>query len=117
LVEPGQRDVRALMGDPGGDKVRNLGLLLDEAGEIPGAALAAGPKNKLQQRIERLADAVTGTWDQEVMRQFPEEICRIGVKGIGTLDFDMSEERLEMLVNSGRCAVTEYLQKRRLTVK
>ena len=49
-----------------------------------------------------------------VINRYAEVICRIGVKGIGTLEFDMSNERLEAIVNSGRCAMTEYLQKRKL---
>lgn len=115
LVDVDNKTTRAVMGASEGPKVRNLGLLLDETREVPGDGKPTETNEpKLLQRISRLVDAVTGSWDQEIIQQYPEEICRIGARGIGTLEFDMNEERLESVVNSGRCAMTEYLQKRKL---
>lgn len=100
-------------------KVRRLGLLLDEKTEIPGATTF--PKKpqewrelKLYQFISGLIETMTGAWDREVMERYREEICFIAAKGIGMLEFDLEEERLEMLINSGRCAMRRYLQKLRL---
>jgi predicted acylesterase/phospholipase RssA len=115
LVDPTNKDVRDIMGAPDGKKVRNLGLLLDESKSLPDMDSMPPPAStKLGERISRLADTMTGAWDQEIMNRFPDEICRIGVKNVGTLEFDMAEARLEAVVNSGRCAMTEYLQKHRL---
>jgi predicted acylesterase/phospholipase RssA len=115
LVDPANKDVREIMGAADGKKVRNLGLLLDESKSLPDMDSMPPPAStKLGERISRLADTMTGAWDQEIMNRFPDEICRIGVKNVGTLEFDMAEARLEAVVNSGRCAMTEYLQKHRL---
>lgn len=115
LVEPANPDVRAVMGAPPKEKARNLGLLLDETKPVPDAGNAPEPDpTRLSQRVGRLVEAVTGSWDQEIINRFPEEICRIGAKGVNVLEFDMTEDRLETIVNSGRCAMTDYLQKRGL---
>src|SRR5262249_25058312 len=100
-----------------GPKARVLGLLLDETLALPMSKEPPAAPSKLQARVERLVEAVTGSWDQEVINQYPDEICRIGAKGVGVLEFDMAEERLEAVVNSGRCAMTEWLKKRNLVVK
>lgn len=115
LVDAGHKDVREIMGIQDGKKVRNLGLLLDEGKSLPDMdSMPPVNTTKLAERINRLGDTMTSAWDQEIMKQYPDEICRIGVKNVGTLEFDMPAERLDAVVNSGRCAMTEYLQKHRL---
>jgi predicted acylesterase/phospholipase RssA len=114
LVDSANKDVQGIMGPAPAQKARNLGLLLDETKPIPGAENDPEPnKSKFLQRISRLVETVTGTWDEEFIKQYPEEICFIGAKGVGVLEFDMDERRLQTVINSGRCAMTEYLQKRR----
>lgn len=115
LVDADDKEVREIMGAPDKQKVRNLGLLLDESRAMPdGTEAPAADDKKLFLRIGRLVEAVTGTWDEEILKQHPEEICRIGVKGVGVLEFAMNDERLEAVINSGRCAMTEYLQKHKI---
>jgi hypothetical protein len=59
------------------------------------------------------------TWDADAMRQLipagheTQVVCRIGTRGFGALEFDMPEDRVTALVNSGQCAMTEFLERRK----
>jgi predicted acylesterase/phospholipase RssA len=118
LVDPSP-GVQEVMGPREGGPTRNLGLLIDETKPAPGTDPAAEARHmhrqpKIVQRVSRLLEAMIGTWDEEAMRPYKNDVCFIGAKGFGTLEFDMAPERLDLLVNSGRCAMTEHLQKLRL---
>ena len=92
--------------------------LLDETKSIPGVEpISEHAESKLALRVNRLIEAVTGSWDQEIIGRYPDDICRIGARGVGVLEFDMKEERLESVVNSGRCAMTDYLKTRGFGLK
>lgn len=118
LVDGDSRDVRDIMGPAMEQKARPLGLLLDETKPIPGVdPMPNKEESKLEQRISRLVETVIGSWDQETIARYPGEICRIGAKGVGVLEFDMKEDRLESVVNSGRCAMTDYLKNRGFGLK
>jgi NTE family protein len=117
LVDGANKGVQEIMGAPSSVKARTLGLLLDQTKPLPMSQSAPNEPSKLLQRVNRLVDTMTGTGDQEMINQYPDEICRIGAKGVRVLEFDMTEERFDAVVNSGRCAMTEWLQKRKLVVK
>lgn len=117
-------EVAAIMGDDDLDAVPNLGLLIDETLEIEGAVetgekrSAAGKERDLSldaltrdtvDRIRRLVNAITNTYDAPAIRAHAEEICRLPAKGYGTTEFDMSEERLDALIQAGKKAMEEYL--------
>jgi hypothetical protein len=44
-----------------------------------------------------------------VISQFEHLVVRLPAKGYGTVEFDMSEERRNLLVSSGREAMKTYL--------
>jgi NTE family protein len=95
-------------------RARPLGLLLDETKEAAGAP---SPEEKrrmaerlpVYQSISRLMDTMSSAWDQEAIDEHKDLICRIGVKGYDTLDFDMEKPRLDLLVASGRDCTRAYL--------
>lgn len=64
----------------------------------------------------QLLDTLMDSWDRDSLRQYaPGEqekryVCRIGTKGIGSLEFDLPDERLSALVNSGHCAMKEFFK-------
>lgn len=115
LVDGNAPGIRDIMGPPDAKKVRNLGLLLDETRALPTAAPAPAARPfKLIERISRTLDTVISAQDQEIIDRYADIICRIGVKGVDILEFDMSDERLEAVVNAGRCAMTDYLKTNKL---
>jgi predicted acylesterase/phospholipase RssA len=119
LVDP--RYEREKVIDPSPDPgARTLGLLLDESADIPGAQTTPRKKSQAWQGLRvykfasRLIETMTGYWDRSVIEDNKDRICFIPGKGIDALEFDMPEERMDLLLNSGRCAMTRYLQKVRL---
>jgi hypothetical protein len=109
---------------PGGGKVRTVGLLLDGLKPMPDLPDAKEPETLLEAMpivkfASKLLDTMLDAWDADTMRQLipdrqeAEYICRIPTKGIGALEFDMSDERVKALINGGRCAMTEYLEGRK----
>jgi predicted acylesterase/phospholipase RssA len=102
---------------PDDRKTRVLGLLLDEGKDAPPGA-ASRKKKRFAERltayrsVSRLVDTMTSAWDKEAIEEYKAEryICRIGVKGVDTLDFDMNKDQLKALVESGRQGMRDYLQ-------
>ena len=106
-----------IMGDTDPDGALNLGLLLDESLAVPNASDAAAtplPFEHLRtvQRVSRLLDTMMGAPDNAEIRQHQAEICRLPVKGYGTTEFSMSDERLAALVEGGREAMKAHLASR-----
>jgi predicted acylesterase/phospholipase RssA len=108
------------IGPPPGGKARTVGLLLDGLKPMPDLPDAKEPETLLEAMpivkfASKLLDTMLDAWDADAMRQLipdgneTEYICRIPTKGIGALEFDMSDERVKALINAGRCAMTEYL--------
>ncbi len=107
--------VRTLMGDTDPLGAGNLGLLIDEKLPVPGAAdtnQTPLPVTRLRtvKRISRLVDTMTGASDNEMMRRYESEICRLPAKGYGTLEFGMTGPRLELFLQAARAAMTEHLK-------
>ena len=106
-----------IMGDTDPDGALNLGFLLDESLAVSSASgtLAAPlPLEHLRpvQRVARLVDTMMGAPDNAEMRQHEAEVCRLPVKGYGTTEFDMSDQRLAVLVEGGREAMKAHLASR-----
>jgi hypothetical protein len=59
--------------------------------------------------VTRLIDTMTGTSDAEIMRKYPKLICHLPVGGYGTTEFRMSQDRMNLLIDAGRKAMTAYL--------
>ena len=107
--------VRSIMGDTDPQEAGNLGLLIDEKLRVPGAPDTEKtplPITRLRtvQRISRLVDTMTRASDNEMIRRFANEICRLPAKGYGTLEFGMTGERLELFLQAARSAMAEHLQ-------
>jgi NTE family protein len=122
LIATDSPDVRAIMGDTDVHASLNLGLMIDERIPVPGAPNTDKtplPLTHLRtvQRVSRLVDTMTGAADNDLIRQFESEICRLPAKGYGTLEFDLSGQRLELFLNAARTAMTAHLQSRQLGVR
>lgn len=104
--------VVALMGEPTEDGV--LGLLIDETRAVPGAedpapkALQQVAPISLLARLRALVDTATQAHDKMVIDAFESFVCRLPARGYETTDFDMSDERRELLIRAGRQATAEH---------
>jgi predicted acylesterase/phospholipase RssA len=86
LIATMDDEIRSIMGDTDPDGAGNLGLLIDESIPVPGAPDTAEtplPVTRLRtvQRVSRLIDTMTGASDNDVIRRFASEICRLPAKG------------------------------------
>ncbi len=63
---------------------------------------------KTIKRIKNLADTMMQAHDLLSMETHKDEICRLPAKGYGTTEFDMSDARLQALINAGRQAMKAY---------
>jgi predicted acylesterase/phospholipase RssA len=92
-----------------------LGLLIDESLAVParkGILVDINIKPgelKTVQRIKRLIDTMTGAHDKMVIEEYEHLVVRLPAKGYGTTEFDMSDERRNVLVAAGRAAMKLYL--------
>lgn len=118
-----EKDSNVIGPPPGGGNARTVGLLLDGLKPMPDLPDAQEPENLLEAMpivrfSSKLLDTMLDAWDQDAMRQLVPDgkesqyVCRIPTKGIGALEFDMSDERVKALINAGTCAMTEYLEAR-----
>jgi NTE family protein len=105
--------------EPAAQRPAVIGLLLDDSLAIPGdvqAAIADKGDIKLLERINRMIGVMQS--GQAAHLQGAEElICHIPVKGHPALEMKPTPDailRLQTLVNSGRCAMTDYLKKRKI---
>ena len=117
LVIESSPEVVAIMGDTDPNGAGTMGLLLDEALPVAGATASdtRRPRLRSADRVTRLIDAVTGTSDAAIMRQFPELVCHLPVKGYGTTEFRMSQDRMNLLIAAGRDAMQRYLNRQAAT--
>ncbi|MCS6851789.1 MAG: patatin-like phospholipase family protein [Gemmataceae bacterium] len=112
VVDPGP-EIRAVMGPVDPPRIRPLGLYLDDRKSVPGVEPREGLWSlKIARQAARVVEAASGPWDQEILERYRSDICFIGTRGFQALEFDLDAARLEALVNSGRCAMTDYLTKR-----
>jgi predicted acylesterase/phospholipase RssA len=117
LVAATDDGIRQIMGDTDPKGAGNLGLMIDEKLPVPGAPDTAKtplPVTRLRtvQRLSRLLETMTGASDNEMVRRYQSEICRLPSKGYGTLEFDMQGERLELFLAAARDAMERHLAQR-----
>jgi predicted acylesterase/phospholipase RssA len=102
----------------GSDVSQNvLGMLIDESLEVPGAESAVKTQAKLGlrdlhtvQRISNLVDTTLSARDKNVIEAFEKLVVRLPAKGYKTTEFDMTDERRELLVNAGRSVMGVYFE-------
>jgi len=92
-----------------------LGMLIDESMEVPGAGQAGDTEDRFGlgdlrtvQRISNLVNTALSAHDKNVIDVFEKMVVRLPAKGYGTTEFDMTDERRELLVEAGRSAMQTY---------
>lgn len=108
-------NVTDLMGEKTNDRV--LGMLIDEKLPVPGVAEVQETEKKgievgdLQtvRRLSGLMNTVLGARDKAVISSFEHLVVRLPAKGFGTVEFDMSDQRRNLLVDAGRQTMMHYL--------
>jgi len=111
-------EVRKIMGDPDREPHVVIALLLDPSLPVQGDVPPANEKKppKIVEEIGRLMNTMM-SFQSDVLKSKEELICRIPVKGHPGIEMQATAEaatRLQALVNSGRCAMTDYLKKRKI---
>src|SRR5262245_15353656 len=118
LINRERDDVKQILGEPEKELPVVIGLMLDGAKAVPGDVRLIPEKQEyaIMERINRIY-GVMSAWQGQMYKGAEESICYIGTKGHPALEMSQSPatiERLNALVNSGRCAMTDYLKKRKL---
>ncbi len=109
--------VTALMGPKPHDNV--LGLLIDEEMAVPGAEkttlMAQGGVKigelRTVRRLAALMNTMLGARDKSVIATFESLVVRLPAKDYGTVEFDMTDDRRDLLVNAGRQTMKTYLDR------
>lgn len=117
--------VTEVMGPKTSDNI--LGLLIDESLPVPGVSVINNDKTdqgkkKIEisqlatvQRLNSLVNTTLGARDKSVIEAFEYLVARMPAKGYGTTEFDMTEERRNLLVEAGRNAMEEYFNQKHPT--
>lgn len=94
-----------------------LGLLIDEKLPVPGIEPPASEPDRLSlatlpmtSRIMNLINTVTKAHDKMLIDAYEQFVCRLPAKGYGTMEFDMTDDRRNALIEGGRQAVEAYFQ-------
>jgi predicted acylesterase/phospholipase RssA len=99
-----------------------LGFLIDEAIPVPGAGEAPKAPSKLPselskidikeiefvQRITNLVDTLLSGHDKIVIDTYKKFVIRLPAMSYATLEFDMTDERMDALINAGRNTTEAY---------
>jgi len=115
-----ERPVTKVMGPKQDNPV--LGFLIDDATRP--AALSGSPFESLDLiksnirpgelqtviRIQRLLNTMMTAHDKMVMDEFSHIVVNLPAGGFGVIEFDMSDDRREALVESGRIAMRKFLE-------
>jgi predicted acylesterase/phospholipase RssA len=108
--------VTRLMGPDPSQKV--LGMLIDETMPVPGAEAVLQPAKSFSlgelrtvQRLANLVNTATSARDKSVIEAVEDLVVRLPAKGYGTTEFDMTDERRELLVAAGRQAMQAYFDR------
>jgi NTE family protein len=107
--------VTSVMGSKSHENV--LGMLIDESLPVKGADAVVKQPTKLDlaefhtvQRIQNLINTALSAHDKMTIEAFEKFVVHMPAKGYGTTEFDMTDERRELLVNAGRDAMTAYFE-------
>ncbi len=97
-----------------------IGLLIDEQLPVEGAPPPSFSlpgeginlrETRTGQRLIGLLNTMLMAHDMAVIESFAQLVVRLPAKGYGTVEFDMSDARRQALVEAGRKAMAEYLDK------
>lgn len=102
-----------------------IGLLLDDATQVPGAEdthqIDSGAPSFLERsdllggmvfRLQGMAETLLGAHDKSVMDAHQHMVCRLPAKGYGILEFDLTPERMAPILRAGEAAMEAHLQRR-----
>jgi len=111
--------VTAVMGKKTTSDQDVLGLLIDEAINVPGApeqivqakAFEFG-QLKTVERVSKLVNTLLSAHDKIVIDTYEHLVVRLPAKGNGTVEFGMSDERRDALVSAGRAATAAYFDQK-----
>ena len=114
-------NINEIMGE-GMQSEKVIGLLIDESLEVPGAGeqpvqsvKAPGLLSQIdlleamKLRIHGLTDTVLSAHDKAMLSAYKNMICHLPAKGIGTLEFDMTPQRMEAVRSAGEAAMEAFL--------
>ena len=115
--------IRIMGGEPESDRV--IGLYIDANIPVPGAD-AYPPKSQpvdkriqpgeqwqpLVDRVGNLFNTTIRSRDNLEIRLHPRNVCHLPAGGYDTMEFDMSDERMRLLVAAGHRALVEHLASR-----
>ena len=107
------------------DRDRVVGLFLNDAipverakGTKPAPEESNDPMHgrwlSVKERNQALLTTLLKNHDHFIVRTHPDVVCHLPVGGFDTLEFDMSEERIELLMANGQEAMRECLQEMEL---
>jgi NTE family protein len=110
-----QERVTEVMGKKNNTNTSVLGFLIDELLPLPAASAAEeGPGRfnfadfKPVQRVINLINTMTQAHDKMAIEAYKAFVVRLPAKGYGTVEFDMSDERRDALIEAGRTATRSY---------
>ena len=113
-----QPQVTAVMGPKVADEMDLLGFLIDETLEVPNAPMEKSIPKGIQigklrpvSRITDLVNTMMQARDKSVIEAFEQFVIRLPAKGYGTVEFGMSDERRDALIEAGRQATIAYLER------
>lgn len=121
--DPNIREVMGRSSNPG----RVIGLLIDTTLPVPGSEETTAKKSSLEyfkpsdknwqmviDRFTNLSDTMLRGHDNLVRLAYPDRVCRLPAQGYDTMEFDMSDERVELLLKAGRKAMADFLSTKRV---
>jgi len=102
-----------------------LGLLIDESLEVPGSDTSQLSEPALGQfglddvkeleivrRISNLVDTALSGHGKIIIDAYQDFVCRLPAKGYGTLEFEMTDQRMEAIIEAGRTTMEAYFEAR-----
>lgn len=108
--------ITSLMGPKTSNNV--LGMLIDETLAVEGVESAPKTKGgidiaglKTVQRIGGLVNTMLEAHDKSVIATFENLVVRLPAKGYGTTEFEMSDERRNLLIAAGQIAMKTYFER------
>ena len=93
-----------------------MGIVVPGAGEAPKAPSKLPPQLgqidikefELVQRITSLVDTVMSGHDKIIIDTYKDFVIRLPAKSYQTLEFDMTDERMDALIKAGRVTTEAY---------
>jgi len=106
------------------DSSNVLGFLIDEGLAVPGAGEAPKAPSKLPpqfeqidlkefelvQRITNLVDTVMSGHDKIIIDTYKDLVVRLPAKSYQTLEFDMTDARMDALIKAGQATTKAYFE-------